>query len=254
MYDFDTVRWATDALWTAIAERIPPAPAALTRDRPAETMWTDPDLLLAQTCGYPLVTALAGKVRVVATPCYDAPGCEGPLNRSAIVVRRDDPAGTLSDLRGRRAAVNAVTSNSGMNLLRREVADLAGGRPFFGKTLITGSHAASADAAASGEADVAAIDPVTWTQLAAAAPDTFRALRVLAWTRPTPGLPLITAMQTTETRLGDIRRALDGAAADPALADVRTALRLKGFAAPHAYDAILEIEREAAGLGYPTLV
>jgi hypothetical protein len=40
-------------------------------------VWTDPRLLLAQTCGYPYVMALKEKgIRVVATPLYDAPHCE----------------------------------------------------------------------------------------------------------------------------------------------------------------------------------
>lgn len=253
MYDFATVRWATDALWTALATALPTAPAALTRDRPLEAIWTDPDLLLAQTCAYPLVTTLAGKVQVVATPCYDVPGCEGPGNRSAIVVRRDDPAETLSDLRGRRAAVNAFTSNTGMNVLRREIADVADGRPFFAQTVETGAHAASATAVKSGLADVAAVDSVTWALLEAADPETVHALRVLAWTRPTPGLPLITAARTDAEGLDDLRRALNQAAADPDLAEARAALRLKGFAPPQDYDVILEIERDAVGLGYPTL-
>jgi ABC-type phosphate/phosphonate transport system substrate-binding protein len=253
MYDLPELRWATDGLWAGLAERLPGAPAALTRDRPAEAVWTDPDLLLAQACGYPLVTTLAGKSQVVATPCYDAQGCDGPFYSSAIVVRRDDPAARLIDLYGRRAAINAASSHSGMNVFRREIADVARGRPFFGETITTGSHAASAAAVASGRADVAAIDAVTWALLGASEPETFRALRVLTWTRPAPGLPLISSAQTNAGRLEDLRRALDEAAVDPALARVRTALRLTGFAPPPDYGAIHDMERDAARLGYPTL-
>jgi len=253
MYDLPALRWATDSLWAGLAERLPGAPATLTRDRPAETIWTDPDLLLAQACGYPLVTTLAGKAQVVATPCYDVPGCEGPFYCSAIVVRRDDPAARLIDLYGRRAALNADSSHSGMNAFRREIADVARGRPFFGETIATGSHAASAAAVASGRADVAAIDAVTWALLDAADPETVLALRVLTWTRPAPGLPLISSAQTNAERLGDLRRALDETAVDPALAPARAALRLTGFAAAPDYGPILDMERDAARLGYPTL-
>jgi ABC-type phosphate/phosphonate transport system substrate-binding protein len=253
MYDLPAVRWATDALWAALAATLPGAPATLTRDRPAEAIWTDPDLLLAQTCGYPLVTTLAGKVQVVATPCYEAPGCEGPLYRSAIIVRRDNPAATLGDLRGRRAAVNSVTSNSGMNLFRREIADLAEGRAFFAETVITGAHVASAEAVTSGHADVAAIDAETWALLAATEPEAVGGLRVLAWTRPAPGLPFITSGRTDAAGLLAIRQALEAVIVDPDLAEVRAALRLGGVAPPQDYGVILEIEREAAVLGYAEL-
>jgi ABC-type phosphate/phosphonate transport system substrate-binding protein len=254
MYDLPALQWATDALWAALAVRLPGAPATLTRDRPLETIWNDPDLLLAQTCGYPLVTSLAGKVQVVATPQYDAPGCEGPLYRSAIIVRRDDPAAALRDLAGRRAAVNAADSNSGMNLFRRQVADLAEGSRFFAETIITGSHLASVKAVASAGSDVAAIDAVTWALLAAAEPEAVGALRVLAWTRPTPGLPLITSAQTDAATLSTVRGALDAVIVDPELVEARAALRLSGFAPPPDYGVILEIEREAVALGYAELV
>jgi hypothetical protein len=38
--------------------------------------WVEPHLLLSQTCGYPLRYVLKDHVRLVATPCYAAPGCE----------------------------------------------------------------------------------------------------------------------------------------------------------------------------------
>src|SRR3546814_3772619 len=76
-------------------------------------LWTAPDLLFSQTCGYPLTHALAGRVTLVATPIYDCPGCDGGRYRSEILVRADDAAGQPADLKGRRAAVNAAESKSG---------------------------------------------------------------------------------------------------------------------------------------------
>jgi len=104
MYDFPQLTGATDALWSAIAARLTErgvaAPTALTRGVPLDDLWADPALLLAQTCGYPLVTTLAGRVTLVATPCYRADGCDGAWYRSAIVVRASDSASSLADLRG----------------------------------------------------------------------------------------------------------------------------------------------------------
>jgi len=33
--------------------------------------WLSPDLLLSQTCGYPFITSLRGKVRLVGRPSYE---------------------------------------------------------------------------------------------------------------------------------------------------------------------------------------
>jgi hypothetical protein len=51
-------------------------------------------------------------------------------------------ATSLDDLRGGRCAVNDLGSNSGMNLLRAEIAPLANGKAFFKSVLVTGSHLA----------------------------------------------------------------------------------------------------------------
>ncbi len=130
MYDFPWLREATDAFWGLMRDGLREAgvdgvPDELERERPLREIWRDPNLLLAQTCGYPLVTELAGRVRLVATPIYDLPGCDGVLHRSFVVVRADDPARELADLRGRRCAVNGFDSNTGMNLLRAAIAPLA---------------------------------------------------------------------------------------------------------------------------------
>jgi hypothetical protein len=111
MYDLPELKWATDALGAQLLINLrragfPDVPYGLDREGDYKGQWTHPELLLAQTCGYPLVTLLQGKVRYLATPCYEAPYCSGPRYCSLIVVRADDPAENLPDLRGRRAAYN----------------------------------------------------------------------------------------------------------------------------------------------------
>jgi ABC-type phosphate/phosphonate transport system substrate-binding protein len=260
MYDLPELEAANDALWASIAERlvaqgVEAVPERLTRGGALEAIWTDPRLLLAQTCGYPLVASLGERVRVVATPRYSAPGCDGALYRSAIVVRASDPARDVADLRGRRAAVNDLASNSGMNLFRAKIAPLANGPSFFAAVTITGAHAASVEAVAAGEADVAAIDCITWAHLQRRRPRTTTALRVLSWTTATPGLPLIAAATIDAAVVAALRKALADVAVDPALAAVRAALLLDGFETlpGGAYQAILALERDAIAQGYPTL-
>ncbi len=260
MYDLPELRPYTDAFWTAIATRLRArgitAPDTLMRCDDLMAMWTDPHLLLGQTCGYPLVTNLAGKVAAVATPCYRAQGCEDATYRSAIVVRNGDSATSLIDLRGRCCAINEKTSNSGMNVLRAAIAGLSvGTTSFFSEIVMTGAHVASISAVAEGRADVAAIDCVTWAHLQRWRPNQSGRLRVLDWTDATPGLPFITSNATPDLTRRALADTLDDVIADPALAALRDALLLDRFVRlpPGAYDRLLEIERAAEQAGYPTL-
>lgn len=250
MYDPPWLHRANDALWRGIAEHlaaqgVTDVPSGLTRDAPLDAIWTAPDLVLAQTCGYPLTMRLDPGAHVVATPLYDAPGCADGWHCSALVVRHDDPAVAVPDLAGRDAAINAGDSNSGMNLLRAMVAPHARAGRFFGDVVETGAHAASVAAVRSGRADCAAIDAVTWALLQDHDPELGRTLRVLEWSERTPGLPLITRRPEL---IPALQAALDAARPDPAL-------RITGFARIDRadYAVIPAIEARAVALGYPAL-
>jgi ABC-type phosphate/phosphonate transport system substrate-binding protein len=260
MYDLPELHWANDQLWAAIAVRLEAAglndvPQALDRQRPFDEVWTDPRLLLAQTCGYPFIKRLDGQVRLVATPHYGAQGCRGPFHSSAVIVRAGDPAHHLSDMKGATLALNDEGSGSGMNLLRAAIAPLANGQPFFGSVVVGGSHLESLRAIAAGEADVAAVDCVTWAHVRRLRPDLAGRLRALAWTDESPGLPLIAAKDVDDPTLAALRGALDDVARDPALAHVREALLLEGFSVLDEanYLATLRLEQRAIDLGYPRL-
>jgi ABC-type phosphate/phosphonate transport system substrate-binding protein len=260
MYDWPELQAANDVLWSAIAGRLrdfglEPVPAQLARAGDLDGLWTSPALLLAQTCGYPLVTRLSGRVQLVATPCYRAAGCEGPFRRSAIVVRAEAPARRLADLRGARCALNEPTSDSGMNLLRAAVAPLAQGAAYFSEVVVTGSHLASAEAIAEGAADVAALDAVSYAHLRRLRPQVARRLRLLEWSARTPGLPLITAADTDAATVAALRAVLAAVARDPALAEARETLLIEGFSALplNDYRVTRELEERAHELGYPTL-
>lgn len=261
MYDFAELQPHNDALWAALAESLAAAeitdvPAGLTRGRRHFDLWRDPNLLLAQACEYPIATDYAGAVQLVATPLYTAVGCAGPLYRSAIVVRRHEPADTLADMRGLRCVINEWSSNSGMNLLRATIAPLAAGAEFFQSVDLSGSHRRSIEMVADGEADLAAIDCVSWAHFQRIAPERTGTLRVLGWTEASPSLPFVTAAGTGTATVRSLRSALADVIGDPGLAEVRDRLFLAGFdfAPDPGFTQVLGLAQRAAELHYPVLV
>jgi ABC-type phosphate/phosphonate transport system substrate-binding protein len=281
MYDFDAIATAHDRLWTAVAARLAAAqiiglPLRLSRELDYVAVWRDPRLLLGQACEFPLAKQFARHVRVVATPLYSAPGCEGARYRSAVVVDRESPALHLRDLRDSRCVINAIDSNSGMNLLRAAVAPLVrdarlpgaryhGGRlhgaryhggPFFRSVTVSGAHRRSAEMIANGEADVAALDCVTFAHLQRLYPGTMSRVRMLEWTPSSPSLPFITARSTSDAMLQELRRALEAVVADPQLVAVCGELYLVGVDVDPdpSFAEVLRLEQDAIDCGYPLLL
>jgi ABC-type phosphate/phosphonate transport system substrate-binding protein len=259
MYDLPELREATDALWRAIASAlgrrgVRDVPSAVDRDCGLAAAWCDPRLLLSQTCGYVLTHTLAGRVRVVATPCYRASGCAGSRYCSFLMVARGSRFRELVDLRGAVAAFNNDDSHSGMNALRHAVAPHAQGGRFFARAVRSGGHRASLEAVAGGRADVAAIDCVTFALLERAAPELVGATRIIGETASAPALPLVTRAAASDDDLATLRAAVAQACSDLD-ATTRIALRLDGIeiVPASAYAEIDALEADAIGRGYPVL-
>ena len=261
MYDLPELAAPTAQWWAGLRRHMTQAgvtglPTELTHPSDPHAHWLDPDLIFSQTCGHPLTHALKGKVQFLATPRYTAKGCEGATYTSQVIVRADDPAKSIADLKGRRAAYNGSDSQSGYNVLRHLVAPFAKGRPFFAAAIESGAHRRSLAMVREGAADVAAIDCVTFDLISRAAPREVAGIRVFCATARAPALPYITTNATPPERLAQLRYGLSAACADPALAATRAALLIAGCETlPLAsYDEILVIERAARAAGYPELV
>jgi ABC-type phosphate/phosphonate transport system substrate-binding protein len=260
MYDMPELAAAHDALWSWLAQRLSQSgvngvPASLSRELSHEESWRHPGLLFGQACEYPLATSHAGCARPIATPTYAAEGCEGGYYRSALVVRARDRAEQLRDLRGQRCVLNDSTSNSGMNLLRAMVAPLAKGAPFFSSVVVSGSHRRSVELVACGQADLAAVDCVSWAHFRRYDPALTSTLRVLAWSPLSPSLPFITALATDEKSIAALVAALEELTSATALEDVRRDLLLDGAERyrGEGYVDVLRLERQAAALNYRSL-
>lgn len=257
MYDLPEIAAATDAWWCGLArafrqEGLAEVPDRLTRGGDPVAHWSSADLLFGQTCGYPLVHALAGRVALVATPCYRAAGCAGALYCSMVVVSADSAVTELAQLRGATCAVNGRDSQSGYNALRALVAPLSRDGRFFGRVVTSGGHRASLERVAGGGADVAAIDCVTYALLARHAPAALDGIRVLCRSATAPGLPYVTADATGPEGLRRLRAGLHRALDDPSLAAVRDDLLLEGVEELPlaAYDRVTELEAAALATAY----
>ncbi|NML35127.1 phosphate/phosphite/phosphonate ABC transporter substrate-binding protein [Paraburkholderia antibiotica] len=246
--DLEWREWLDDVL-----RRVKPACRIVEPDEELHGFWRRPNLLISQTCGYPLMQGLHEQVQLIATPCFDAPGCDGAHYSSVLVTRADARFDTLASCRGARAAYNEDDSNSGMNAFRHAVAPLARAGMFFGTVLRTGSHLGSLRALADNRADVAAIDCVTFAFVSDVLPELARRVRAIGTTAASPGLPLIAAANVPHATVTALRDALNETLAIRPERAKR--LRLTGFSTLPLIDyaRIGELESEARAAGYARL-
>lgn len=210
-----------------------------------------PELLFTQTCGYPLMTALRGRVRLVGRPDFDLPYSADGKHCSLLLVREDDPRNDLDALRRCRGAANNPDSNTGMNLLRHALAPQQCGGRYFSELHWSGSHRQSLAWLREGRVDLIAVDSVTFAYLALHSPTETAGVRLLLRSAESPTLPYITAGD--EVLAEDLRQTLNLALEQhPALA---ATLRIRRVlpAAEADYQVLLGYEREAAALGLAAL-
>ena len=260
MYNLPEMAAVNAAFWAALSQEVAAEmphghPPDLSASMPPVPDAIGGHMLFTQTCGYPLQTIYRGQYELLGVPSYDAPGCADATHCAFILVRAGSAFVTPADLKGARFALNSRHSNSGMNLPRLLFAPIAGGRPFFGRVIETGSHPASMERVLRGEADAASIDCLTYAFFKDHRPAFVEGLRVLAETPPSPAIPFVTSRQTPSSSVESMRRALLRLARDPRHRPVLDGLRIRTIspAVPEAYGVLLDYERQAADLGYPDL-
>ena len=223
-YPFEDVAWAYDKLWNATAKRCPWLPPELTRSSDPTKLWQSNALFVSQTCGWPLVTRLADKVRVVGAFRQTTPESASHFYRSVVVGRVD---GTPFDFQGSVAAVNEFESLSGWISL---IAAIHGPQESWrGEVRVSGSHAESVRMLCRGEADVASIDSVTLAHLRRIDPAVIASLFVICNGPLVPCLPIVAHRSISDSQLDELRQALSESTREPSNADATSALFIKGF-------------------------
>jgi ABC-type phosphate/phosphonate transport system substrate-binding protein len=271
MYEVsDAMKKADNIFWSRLRERLVSqgidAPLALERtDGDLVDQWQGEHLLLSQTCGYPYTHTLMQRgVKIVGTPVYTTnDGLAPGQYRSVVIVKAGTSYRTLADLKGKKAGVNDMGSNSGMNAFRAAVASSFSTtelkRGIFGSVTTTGGHMNSVRMVADGRIDVAAIDSVSYDLIKRDYPELAAKTRVLMDTPVSPGLPLITSAKADDATIDKMRSAIKEVVTHPGDAELRWALgemKLKDFVVIDAktyHQRIYELEDSAADKGYAAL-
>ena len=219
-----------------------------------QALLCDPALLFGHTCGYPLMIHLKDRLSPFCVPVFDVPGSDGKFYSSRFIVGAKSDIASLADCREKVAAINAPDSNSGMNVLRYAISDLDPAGQFFSSVITTGGHLASLEAVVNQQADIAAIDCVSYQLIEDSQPELMERVRSLGNSVKTCGLPFVIPgpnSSDSEMLIDNLNRAL-------ALAPdtVREKLHLLGFepVTLDDYQGIVDIEAHAVESGYPLLV
>jgi ABC-type phosphate/phosphonate transport system substrate-binding protein len=231
MYPFPGVTTALNQLWSRVRHHLGFGPQQLSWDVDLHGSWRRSDLLLGQTCGWPLVSQLGDSVEVVGVFDATVPEAHDGTYRSVLVSCSVPLAEQLAGPR-LRVAVNNDDSLSGYVSLRTVFAE-------HGRHLevasFTGAHLASVRALAEGDADLASVDAVSWALIGEAHPSMVSGLHVIGHGPRVPCLPLITAAHQVgpdgRPVVDHLREALSAACAEDDAAPLLDALHARGFRA-----------------------
>jgi ABC-type phosphate/phosphonate transport system substrate-binding protein len=222
MYPFEPLRGSFNSLWTAVRSHLGWGPAALEWGVMTPDVWQHPDLLLAQTCGWPLVTRLRDDFVVVGAFDFDVPGAADGRYRSVLVSRHHASLDGLRARPGVVAAMNAPDSLSGWISLQAAW----GSEPEA--VVETGGHIGSIRSLAAGTTDVASIDAVSWALISSIEPELVRGLFVVGSGPLVPCLPVVVPLRYA-SRVAELRAAFSAAVADPSASEACAELHIRGF-------------------------
>ena len=226
MYPFASVRWAWDALWTAVRERVDWLPAELAHSGDVHARWNDPDCLVNHVCGWPLARSHAVDQRVLGAFSLTIPEADGHRYRSTLVSPHDV---ALAELLGGDVRIVANTSDSLsgwvslLNAIGSEHTGVANGVTF------TSAHVESLRTMARAGADLACIDSWSLALITNEQPELVSVLHRIGL-GPWIPTPAVTVRNSVPVEDGEqFAEALVDVVADDASQPIRQALLIDGF-------------------------
>lgn len=179
---------------------------------------------VGQVCGITYATAPAGQLRYLATMVADDPAVPAGHYNSLLITPRQGGLAAPADFDPARhkAVINETGSFSGnLTFTAHMAADYNSG---LGTALVSGAHLDSVAMVARGEADLAAIDRVSFALARRAMPDAVAGVAVIGETRPYPGIPFVADAGLPDDVVSRLRDAILGFRDDPAWHDMKAVL------------------------------
>lgn len=221
MYPFTHLRSSYQSLWDDVRLRLSFDAPELNWDVEPDAACRRDDLLLGQTCGWPLVKELSTSVHVVGTFDCDVDGAVDGTYRSVLVSNLGDPLKEILRRSDLRVAANSRDSLSGwISLLSAASAE---GVRLLDAVEWTGSHAASIDAVRDGRCQLAAIDAVSLAHLGGGG------VSIVGHGPRIPCLPLVSSRSMSHAKVSELRAALASSVEDGAMAETCRKLKIRGF-------------------------
>ena len=257
MYDWPETQPQTDRLWKQLATLLQDngidCPVTLDRKTASATQWTSGDCLLSQTCGWPYIDHLYSHLTAITTPVYGIEGCNGTTHCSRLVCRADDPRLSLAEFSGATVVINEADSQSGHQAMKSALTAASLPAQFFAKGFVSGAHRQSIQLVANGQADICAVDPVSW-QLALRYEKTATdALHVIGEGPHIPGLPLVCSRDHADTlQAADVSQKVEKLLNDDLDDDIREHLFISGAKklADDDYRVLIELNDQAVAAGH----
>jgi ABC-type phosphate/phosphonate transport system substrate-binding protein len=231
MYDMPEIRTSTDTFWRYLSESMQDhgigkedLPHQLIRGRNPHDDWQRSDLVFSQTCGLPYVRDLRGQVTLLGSPAYDI-DCAPGSYFSLIIAHQDSDEPELDERATGRFAYNDKRSQSGFAAYFSTLHE-HGITKAPSEMIESGAHLQSIEMIADKQADIAAIDAVTFA-LALRHLPAAKHVKAFARSEVTPGLPYIAGLQFAGQREMIINAIVGAMAGLPE--GVRDDLMITGF-------------------------
>lgn len=179
-----------------------------------------------QICGITFANAPAGQLRYLATMVADAPSVPAGHYNSLLVTPRDGGLASPAafDSARHKAVINETGSFSGNLTFAAHMA--ANCNTGLGAVMRSGAHIKSIGMVARGEADLAAIDRISFSLASRTVPEDVAAVAVIGETAPYPGVPFVADANLPEDVIAGLRDAVLGFRLDPAWDEMKDILAL----------------------------